>query len=135
MRKSTLAFIFCVSIAFAARAGEAPTHVEHPGEVGLVEEDGGFVYRTFPGQLRMYVYDKDRPGKIACGEGCINAWPPVWAPPGAQPMGAWTLIDRPERGRQQWAYKGRPVYTRFHDTPTEVTGVGMDKGAWKLLVP
>lgn len=135
MRKLALAFFSYVSLATVAYSAEPPTKLEHPGEVALVEEDGGYVYRRFPTQLRMYVYDKDRPGKPGCGEGCINAWPPVWAPNDAKPTGDWAPIDRPERGRKQWAYKGRPVYTRFHDTPTEATGAGLDGGAWHFLVP
>jgi len=135
MRTVVLAIISCLMGAAIAQGAVEPSKIEHPGEVALTEQDGGYVYRTFPAQLRMYVYDKDKPGKIACGEGCINAWPPVWAPNDATPKGDWTLIDRPERGRKQWAYKGRPVYTRFHDTPTQTTGVGMDGGAWRLMEP
>lgn len=135
MRKLVLALASCLMAAAIAHGAEGPTKIEHPGEVALTEQDGMYVYRTFPAQLRMYVYDKDKPGKIACGEGCINAWPPVWAPNDATPKGDWTLIDRPERGRKQWVYKGRPVYTRFHDTPTETTGVGLDGGAWRLMEP
>ncbi|MGE4062119.1 MAG: hypothetical protein AB7E79_02020 [Rhodospirillaceae bacterium] len=135
MRKLLLVLVASMTWAAAAHAAEKPKAVEHPGQVALVEEDGGYIYRTFPNQLRMYVYDKDKPPKFGCSEGCINAWPPVWAPGDAKPTGEWTLIDRPERNRKQWAYKGRPVYTRFHDTPTEATGAGMDNGAWKLLVP
>lgn len=135
MQKLVLALVSSMIVASAAHSADRPAALEHPGEVALLEEDGGYVYRTFPAQLRMYVYDKDKPPKFGCGEGCINAWPPVWAPNEAKPTGDWTLIDRPERGRKQWAYKGRPVYTRFHDTPMNATGVGMDDGAWKLLVP
>lgn len=135
MRKFMLAFVSCLAVGAIAHGEEAPKQIEHPGEVALVEEDGGYIYRTFPAQLRMYVYDKDKLPKIGCGEGCINAWPPVWAPNDATPKGDWTVIDRPERGRKQWVYKGHPVYTRFHDTPTQVTGTGLEKGAWKLLEP
>ena len=135
MRKFALALMCCVAFSGASTASEKPSKEEHPGEVALVEEDGKYLYRRFPSQVRLYVYDKDKPGKFGCGEGCINAWPPVWAPDDAKPTGDWTTVDRPERGRKQWAYKGRPVYTRFHDTATEATGVGLDKGAWHLLEP
>lgn len=123
-----------VGLAGAVQAAEPPAKLEPPGEVALIEEDARFVYRRFPSQLRMYVYDKDRPGKLGCVAGCINAWPPVWALEGAQPKGDWTLVHREERGRYQWAYKGRPAYTRFHDTPTLATGDGID-GAWHFLEP
>jgi len=135
MRTFALVLISCITIAEAAQSAAKPAKQEHPGEVALVEEDGGYIYRRFPSQTRMYVYDKDKPGKFGCGEGCINAWPPVWAPDDAKPTGDWTVVDRPERGKKQWAYKGRPVYTRFHDTATETTGAGLDRGAWHLLEP
>jgi len=135
MRQFLLISLACVLGAAAAQGADAPAKFEHPGEVALVEEDGGFVYRRFPSQLRMYVYAKDKPGKLGCVEVCLNAWPPVWAPRGAPPIGDWTLVERADRGRMQWAYKGQPVYTRFHDTPADATGAGLENGAWGLLEP
>jgi predicted lipoprotein with Yx(FWY)xxD motif len=35
-------------------------------------------------------------------------------------------------GRQQWAYRGQPVYMRFHDAPDQPTGDGID-GKWHLI--
>jgi predicted lipoprotein with Yx(FWY)xxD motif len=63
----------------------------------------------------LYVYDKDVPGKSNCGAPCVSAWVPLLASaPENEAVGDWTLISRPD-GRHQWAYKGRPVYLRYHD--------------------
>jgi predicted lipoprotein with Yx(FWY)xxD motif len=57
----------------------------------------------------------------------------VIAPAGATPLGDWTVVVRDD-GRSQWAYKGRPAYTRRHDTPEKPAGDGID-GAWHFLEP
>ena len=59
---------------------------------------------------------------------CAKAWPPVLAAKDAKAFGDWTLIKR-EDGTNQWAYRGKPVYTLYHDTPD---GVG-ETGPWHLL--
>lgn len=134
MRPLALAFLSCFTLAMTANAAEPSFKQEHPGDVALVEEGGVFVYKQFPSQLRLYVFDKDAPGKLGCDETCILAWPPVWAHENSKPTGDWTTVER-ANGRKQWAYKGRPAYTRFHDSPTQPTGIGLDDGAWHLLVP
>src|SRR5262249_49923744 len=93
-----------------------PAKLEHPQDAALTEEaPGQFVYRSFPASLRLYVYDKDRPGKSACSGVCASAWPPLRVSAGEKgPVGDWTIIVR-EDGIRQWAYKNKPVYTRFHD--------------------
>lgn len=53
---------------------------------------------------------------------CLQAWPAVFAPADAKPVGKWTAIDR-EDGRKQWAYEGMPLYTSALDTkPGQVNG-------------
>jgi predicted lipoprotein with Yx(FWY)xxD motif len=125
---------FFLVLAGVASGAQPPIKEEHPGDVALVEEGGGFVYKQFPSQLRLYVYDGDQPGKPACVNTCILAWPPLWAHEAAMPMGDWTVFKR-EDGRVQWAYKGRLAYTRFHDSPSQPQGVGLEDGKWHLLEP
>ena len=120
--------------AFAASAGTTPpAKSEHPGEVALIQEGNNWAYKHFPTNLRLYIYDKDQPGKSLCNNDCSYAWPPVIAHEDAKPMGDWTIVRRDD-GRSQWAYKGRPVYVRFHDSPETPTGDGVD-GAWHFLEP
>ena len=95
------------------------------------EGDKGFVFRRFPGSQRLYTYDLDKDGHSVCNNGCYQARPPVLAPADAKPVGDWTVIHRDE-GENQWAYKGHPVYTLFHDDPGDPQGDG-EGGVWHLV--
>jgi predicted lipoprotein with Yx(FWY)xxD motif len=107
-------------------------NLPYPAEVALSEEgDHGFVFRRFPGSQRLYVYDLDHDGRSYCNGGCASARPPVIAPVSAQPMGDWTLARRDD-GQLQWAYRGHPVYSFFHDAPNDPRGDG-EGGIWHLL--
>jgi predicted lipoprotein with Yx(FWY)xxD motif len=104
----------------------------YPTEVALSEEgDKGFVYRRFPGAQRLYIYDLDRAGRSYCNEGCEGAHPPVIAPASASSMGQWSVIRRYD-DRLQWVYRGRPVYSLFHDAPNDPHGDG-EGGVWHIL--
>ncbi len=72
--------------------------------------------------MTLYTYDQDQPGKPACVDDCAKAWPPLAAGAAAKPVGAWTIVARPD-GTQQWALRGRPVYRSAKDTdPGSVGG-------------
>jgi predicted lipoprotein with Yx(FWY)xxD motif len=90
--------------------------VEHPGDTALSQDEkGNWRYKSFPALATLYTFDKDTPGKSNCGAPCTSAWAPfVASSTENEPIGDWTLIPRSD-GRQQWAYKGRPVYVRYHD--------------------
>ncbi len=120
-------------IAASAVAQTAPPKSAYPGEVALVQEPSGFVYRHFPTGLRLYFSDQDAKGKSNCNAGCAAAWPPLLPHDGAAPMGDWTIIARDDGGKQ-WAYQGRPVYVRYHDSPSQPQGDGLD-GTWHFLEP
>jgi predicted lipoprotein with Yx(FWY)xxD motif len=137
---SAIVVFVCLSLtarSAAAADGESaktPEKIEHPAEVALVQlESSAWRYVQFPSNLRLYVFDGDSPGKSACNVGCEGAWPPLKAPEDAKPVGNWTPFARHD-GRKQWAYKGRPVYIRFHDSPAFATGNGVD-GTWHFLEP
>ena len=113
-----------------ATAAKKPT--SHPAEVALVEEgERGAVYRRFPSGQRLYTFDRDTPSASACGVSCALAWPPVPAPADAVTTGDWSIILRSD-GSRQWALKGRPVYTRFHDAP-DAPGGEMVAPTWRLV--
>ena len=48
-------------------------------------------------------------------------------------VGSWTIIKRDD-GTRQWAYKGQPVYTLFHDNVEKPIGNGVE-GVWHFLEP
>jgi len=137
MRTLYLIFIFAgftVAGAFMVQAAEPePRHTEHPGVVALSHEDGEWLYRKFPTSVRLYVYDADQAGKSMCNDSCSLAWPPLFVEgEESGPIGDWSVIVR-DNGRQQWAYKGRPVYMRFHDSIEEPMGDKIE--GWSFLTP
>lgn len=129
-----LFIVAAVSISIASTGAAAdPDKLEHPGAVALSQSDKGeWIYRKFPNSLRLYVSERDEPGKSNCIDGCSSAWPPVLTEQDDQPVGDWTPIIRTD-GLRQWAYKGRPAYLRYHDTPENPSGDGID--GFSLLKP
>jgi predicted lipoprotein with Yx(FWY)xxD motif len=101
-----------------------------PAEVSVMIESGRFVFRTTDSRP-FYVFDADAPGVSGCDTACAAARPPLAAPAGAKPVGAWSPIRRAD-GSMQWAYKNRPVHTYAADGPGEIKGIG---GGWRVLQP
>jgi predicted lipoprotein with Yx(FWY)xxD motif len=118
-----------LSVAAQAQKPFDPA-LPYPEEVAVSNDVGkGYVYRRFPGNGRLYTYDLDRPGQSLCNKGCDGQRRPVRAPSGAtKSIGDWSLVKRYD-GTSQWAYRGKPVYTLYHDTPD---GSG-ETATWHLL--
>ena len=72
----------------------------------------------------LYFYARDTtPGKSACNDRCVAAWPPMMAKDTDKDGGDWTVVTRDDGGKQ-WAYKGKPLYTYAKDTAGQpATGV------------
>jgi predicted lipoprotein with Yx(FWY)xxD motif len=125
------------ALAASANAASAkpPVKTEHPANVALLQEPNRWIYVQFPTNLRLYVSDRDGPGTSACNVGCDMAWPPLQPSEmdTTKPIGDWSVIKRHD-GSKQWAYKGRPVYLRYHDSIEAPTGNGVD-GVWRFLEP
>ncbi len=104
----------------AARATASPVGV--PAEIRLHPEGHGSMLSDARG-MTLYTFGKDpRFGKPACELACAKDWPPLLAPPDAQPFGDWTIALR-ANGERQWAFQGKPLYRYVHDTlPGEING-------------
>ncbi len=79
--------------------------------------------------MPLYAYDGDvRGGKTLCATGpCGAAWRPLLAGQMANATGDFTVIDRDD-GIQQWAYKGRPLFTYVDDIEVgDANGNGIDR--------
>jgi predicted lipoprotein with Yx(FWY)xxD motif len=124
-----------VVTAMAADHGPAGMKTEHPGDAALSQEDSGsWVYKSFPGLTHLYIHDGDGSLVSRCIEGCASAWPPLLATIGkiGEKVGDWTIIARDDGGRQ-WAYKGHPVYTRYHDLQEDAKSLAAE--GFHLLTP
>ena len=137
MRSGTIALLACalhfLTMTSAIAGNAAPGKTEHPANVALIHDDSGWRYVHFPSNLRLYVYDRDLAGQSTCNLGCEGAWPPLLVGANEKPLGDWTIIVRGD-GNRQWAYMGRPVYGRFHDSVEAPSGNGID-GVWHFLEP
>ncbi|MET0251472.1 MAG: hypothetical protein ABW203_04760 [Novosphingobium sp.] len=135
MRKFFSLAIIAAAWPVVAAAQPAPVpgnRPSHPEEVALVDEGAkGFVYRRFPGGERLYTFARDGVRRSACNQGCEGGWPPVPAPADATTIGRWSVVVRYD-GSRQWALDGRPVYTRFHDSPEQPVGDGFH-GVWHVV--
>ena len=121
--------------AIAADHGPPGMKMEHPGDTALSQEDSGsWVYKSFPGLTRLYTYDGDGVSVSHCTEGCASAWPPLRVTIGklGETVGDWTVIARDD-GSRQWAYKGHPVYTRYHDLDEDAKSLAAE--GWHRLTP
>ncbi len=117
-------------VAGAALAATETTGIEkmaYPGAVALSEERANvWVYKSFPTFLPLYIFDGEPNGKSTCDTVCTAVWPIIKADDNAKPMGFWTIVKRTD-GRKQWAFKGKPVYTYFEDSPNTPRGAGKEQ--------
>jgi predicted lipoprotein with Yx(FWY)xxD motif len=155
--------IFGAASALAAQEDTEPNAPAH-----MQWTDDGPILVT-PAGVTLYTYsiDANRPGKSACtnvpaktyrdeqgGMGpapligadthpsCAEKWPPYLADERAQPIGDFSLIDRPEGGKQ-WAYRGAPLYLFSRDhQPGDRLGIasfgfggGFGRGFRPAMVP
>ncbi len=101
---AALMFAFCAS----ARADDVPAGIK------LQERGHGWILTDEQG-MTLYTYTRDvTPGKSACVQQCAQQWPPVLARENAQSGGDWSLVTRTD-GKQQWAFRGKPLYASFRD--------------------
>ena len=129
MRTFTVALSAVISILVgSAFAADIPVEkTPYPGDLAMSEERPGvWIYKSFPTFQPIYIFEGEPEGKSSCDEVCAAVWPIIRANNNAQPMGYWTIIDRPD-GRKQWAFKGKPVYMYFEDKPAEPRGAGKEQ--------
>jgi predicted lipoprotein with Yx(FWY)xxD motif len=94
--------------------------------------------------LTLYVFDNDTtvPGKSACTGPCLNMWAPFFAMSGAKALGDYSLITRDD-GKQQWAYKGKPLYRWYNDKSRAIKtvtvfvrlGTSQDRKGYNIVGP
>jgi predicted lipoprotein with Yx(FWY)xxD motif len=130
--RCSLAVVVLLTLWSVPTLAQFDVSAPYPSEVALVAEvDKGYVFRRNPGAQRLYIYDGDHDGRSFCNNGCASEWPPVLAPATAQAIGQWSYVHRDD-GKLQWAYRGHPVYSRYHDAFDNPQGDGED-GMWHLL--
>lgn len=122
-RSSLKALAALALVAWVSVAGAQPQTTD-----GVITDEKG---------MSLYWWDNDLtvPGKSVCNGPCSMSWPPMLAKAGAAPVGDYSLILRDD-GKQQWAYKSRPLYRWVNDNkPGDSQGEGMRGGSWHLAKP
>jgi predicted lipoprotein with Yx(FWY)xxD motif len=85
--------------------------------------------------MTLYTLDRDvaGSGKSDCYEKCAANWPP-FAADGGKEGGDYSVIARTD-GKQQWAYKGKPLYFWVKDMKAgDKTGDGFNN-VWHVARP
>ncbi|HEY4369662.1 MAG TPA: hypothetical protein VGN07_20680 [Steroidobacteraceae bacterium] len=62
----------------------------------------------------VYTWDGDGPNVSNCDDKCLVDWTPVRAPEIATARDGWVII-KGATGINQWAFRGKPLYTYNHD--------------------
>lgn len=127
-------WIFAMILCSFTLGGIAQAQSTTPAGI-KIEKMGSTSMLTGGSGLTLYVFDADTvPGKSACNGPCAAKWPPLVAPPGAKPVGAFSIITRDD-GSSQWAYQGKPLYFFAGDKkPMDMTGDGV-AGKWHVATP
>lgn len=112
---STAALAAMMSTAMAA---EPPMRQRN----GLLVDSAG---------MALYTFDKDKPGTSACYQQCAALWPPLFATEAVKLADGYSVIKRKD-GRQQWAWRGKPLYYWLADRePGEASGESV--AGWHLV--
>ena len=116
--------LVCLAPNTALAQTVAPTVADTAKGKALVDLNG----------MTLYVFDRDSAGKSNCNAQCAVSWLPLIADTDAKASGSFSFITRDD-GRQQWAYRGKPLYTWFKDKqPGDATGDGVNS-VWHLAAP
>jgi predicted lipoprotein with Yx(FWY)xxD motif len=122
---SLLGIVIYSFVAAAALAQSAPAKTgDTPKGKALIDGAG----------MTLYWYDRDTTSASNCNGTCANTWPPFNAPADAKPSADFTIVTRKDGGKQ-WAYKGKPLYTYYHDAdPGDAKGDGVNN-VWHIAAP
>ena len=89
--------------------------------------------------LTLYTLSAEKHGSFICKGSCLEDWHPLVVAKGVKPTGPVALgtVKRPDNGRRQVTFEGRPLYTFDDDTKKgDADGEGFkDVGTWHAATP
>ena len=99
---------------------------------------GKKVLTTLSGRT-LYTLSAETGGTFICKRGCLTVWHPLYVAAAVKPTGPVKLgaIKRPDNGRRQVTFRGRPLYTFDGDERAgNANGEGIrDVGTWHAAAP
>lgn len=108
--------------------------IARPAAFAVSRNELGYVLADARSGLTLYRATKDRPGKTACEDDCLQTWLPQRAPLMAANEGDWSVIQRAD-GIRQWAYRGHALYRYVGDLePGETNGHRVDEKHWQAAI-
>lgn len=93
---------------------------------------------TTNGGLTLYTLSAEKHGTFICKGSCLKDWHPLVVAAGVKPTGPVALgtVKRPDNGRRQVTFEGRPLYTFDDDRKGDANGEGFkDVGTWHAAKP
>jgi predicted lipoprotein with Yx(FWY)xxD motif len=111
-----------------------PAYVPIPVIPGVRVHSDGYGQRLeTENGMTLYTYDRDRPNRSACENGCERTWHPLLTGMMAVSTSPeWTLVRRAD-GTKQWAFQGKPLYTNVDDIDAG-TRNGEGVANWRLAL-
>ena len=89
--------------------------------------------------LTLYTLSAEKHGTFICTGSCLKDWHPLVVAAGVKPTGPVALgtVKRPDNGRRQVTFEGRPLYTFDDDSRKgDANGEGFkDVGTWHAATP
>lgn len=126
--------VFVLGVTGAAQAATGKRVVKTANNAKLHEK----VLVDLKG-LTLYSLSAETHGKFICKGACLKDWHPLYVKAGVKPTGPVKLgtIKRPDNGKRQVTFEGRPLYTFNEDAqPGDVKGQGIkDVGTWHAASP
>lgn len=138
--KAQVAALAIAALAFLAVATPAQGATSSKRVVKQAQNAtlGKTVLTTLAGRT-LYTLSAETGGTFICKRGCLTAWHPLYVAAGVKPTGPVKLgtIKRPDNGRRQVTFRGRPLYTFDGDEgPGDANGEGFkDVGTWHAAAP
>lgn len=136
-RVATLAIaaLALLAIAMPAQGATSSKRVAKQAQNATL---GKTILTTLGGRT-LYTLSAETGGTFICKGGCLAVWHPLYVAAGVKPTGPVKLgtIKRPDNGRRQVTFRGRPLYTFDGDERAgDANGEGIkDVGTWHTAAP
>jgi len=129
---SVMALIAAGAIGASAQTSKRVVKEAHNAKLGKT------VLTNLRG-ITLYSLSAESNGKFICKGSCLKDWHPLVVAAGVKPTGPVKLgtIKRPDNGRRQVTFGGRPLYTFDEDEKAgDAKGEGIkDVGTWHAATP
>lgn len=140
--KFRIALLAFSAIALIAAGASAQAQAGQASKRVVKQAHSAKLGKTILTNLRgitLYSLRAETNGKFICKRSCLQDWHPLFIAAGVKPTGPVKLgaIKRPDSGRRQVTFDGRPLYTFDEDEKAgDVRGQGFkDVGTWHAATP